>query len=168
VGTSTAQLVSLKNNGRSNVKISSVSVDGNSFTVSGGSNVTLTPDQSVTISLNFSASVAGKAEGHVSVSSDASNPLLTIGVTAMGVTSPQHTVNLSWQPSTSSVAGYHVYRGSITDSLSRLTGIADTGTTYSDSSVQNGQTYVYVVTAVDSKNVESAQSDPITVMIPSN
>jgi hypothetical protein len=168
VGTSTAQLVSLKNNGRSNVKISSVSVNGNSFTVSGGSNVTLTPDQSVTISVNFSASGAGRAEGQVYISSDASNPLLTIGVTAMGVTSPQHTVNLSWQPSTSSVAGYHVYRGSTTDNLSRLTGTVDTATTYSDSSVQNGQTYVYAVTSVDSKNAESAQSDPITVTIPSN
>ena len=169
VGTSTAQLVSLKNTGRSNVKISSVSVNGNDFTVSGGSNATLTPDKSVTISVNFSASGEGKAQGQVSVSSNASNPLLTIAITATGVVQPaQHTVNLSWQPSTSSVAGYHVYRGSTVENLSRLTGTADTATTYSDSSVQNGQTYVYAVSSVDSKNAESAQSDPITVTIPSN
>jgi len=168
VGTSTAQLVSLKNTGRSNVKVSSVSVNGNGFSVSGGSKATLTPDQSVTISVNFSASGEGKAQGQVSVSSDASNPLLTIGITAMGVTSPQHTVNLFWQPSTSSVAGYYVYRGSSAESLSKLTVTTDTATTYSDRSVQNGQTYVYAVTSVDSKNAESAQSDPVMVTIPGN
>jgi len=168
VGTSTAQLVSLKNTGRSNVKISSVSVNGNGFSVSGGSKATLTPDQSVTISVNFSASGEGKAQGQVSVSSDASNPLLTIGITAMGVTSPQHTVKLSWQPSTSFVAGYYVYRGSSVENLSKLTVATDTATTYSDSSVQNGQTYVYAVTSVDSKNAESAQSDPVMVTIPGN
>jgi len=80
----------------------------------------------------------------------------------------QHYVSLEWQPSTSVVVGYYVYRGATPDTLSKLTGMIDTATSYSDSSVVNGQTYVYAVTAVDSENVESALSTSVTVMIPGN
>ena len=80
----------------------------------------------------------------------------------------QHYVSLEWQPSTSVVVGYYVYRGATPDTLSKLTGMIDTATSYSDSSVVNGQTYVYAVTAVDSENVESALSTSVTVTIPAN
>jgi chitinase len=39
-------------------------------------------------------------------------------------------------------------------------------TTYTDSTVQAGQTYYYVVTAVDSKNVESVFSAEISTNVP--
>jgi len=80
----------------------------------------------------------------------------------------QHYVSLTWQPSTSVVVGYYVYRGETPETLSKLTGMIDTETSYTDNSVVSGQTYVYAVTAVDSSNVESAQSNTVTVMIPNN
>ena len=80
----------------------------------------------------------------------------------------QHYVSLTWQPSTSVVVGYYVYRGETPETLSKLTGMIDTETCYTDNSVVSGQTYVYAVTAVDSSNVESAQSNTVTVMIPNN
>ena len=80
----------------------------------------------------------------------------------------QHYVSLTWQPSTSVVVGYYVYRGATPDTLSKLTGMIDTATSYTDNSVVDGQTYVYAVTAVDSENVESALSTSVTVMIPGN
>jgi fibronectin type 3 domain-containing protein len=39
-------------------------------------------------------------------------------------------------------------------------------TSYTDSAVQNGQTYYYVVTAVDSAGVESAYSNQTQASIP--
>jgi hypothetical protein len=51
---------------------------------------------------------------------------------------------------------------------SKLTGTINTATSYSDNSVQSGQTYVYTVTSADSKNSESAPSAPVTVTVPSN
>lgn len=78
-------------------------------------------------------------------------------------------MSLTWQPSPSVVVvGYYVYRGPAADSLSKLTGTIDPVTSYADSSVVDGQTYTYAVTAVDSENVESAQSNTVTVTIPSN
>ena len=40
-------------------------------------------------------------------------------------------------------------------------------TTYTDNSVLAGQTYFYVVTAVDSRNVESVHSNEVSTTIPS-
>jgi len=39
-------------------------------------------------------------------------------------------------------------------------------TAYTDASIQSGQTYTYVVTAVDANNVESDYSDPVLAVIP--
>lgn len=167
VGTSTAQLVTLTNTGGSNVNISSVAVTGSGLSASGGSNVTLTPNQSVTVSVNFDPTGAGQVTGTLSISSNASNPALQIGVTGTGfVQAVQHSVSLNWQPSTSVVVGYYVYRGPAADNLSKLTGTID-ATSYTDSTVSDGQSYTYAVTAVDSSNIESAQSTPVTVTIPS-
>ena len=140
------------------------------MSVSGGSNVTLTPNQSVTIYVDFDPTGPGAVKENLVVSSNASNPDLQIGVSGTGVAAPaaQHSVNLSWQPSTSSVVGYYVYRGPAADSLSKLTGAIDAATTYMDGSVAKGQTYVYAVTSVDSEQAESAKSTPITVTIPNN
>ena len=45
---------------------------------------------------------------------------------------------------------------------------ADSSTSYSDSTVANGQAYYYVVTAVDSRNIESSYSNQVSVTIPTN
>jgi hypothetical protein len=168
VGTSTAQLVTLTNTGSSNVSISSVSVTGSGLSVSGGSNVTLTPNQSVTISVNFSPATEGQVQGNLSVASNASNSLLQIGVSGTGfVQSVQHIVNLTWQPSTSTVVGYFVYRGTPQDvNFSKLNTSPNQSTSYADNTVTSGLTYLYSVTSVDSSNVESSPSNQITVTIP--
>lgn len=77
-----------------------------------------------------------------------------------------HSVSLSWSPSTSSnVVGYNVYRGSITGSYGLLNSMNPT-TTYTDTTVQNGETYFYVVTAVDSAGAESPYSNTAKAIIP--
>jgi hypothetical protein len=141
VGTSTSQLVTLTDTGSANVTISSVSATGSGFSASGASNVILTPNQSVTVSVNFSPPAAGGVTGKLSISSNASN---------------------------SPVIGYFVYRGTSSNgTLSRLNASAQPSTSYTDRGVASGQTYLYAVRAVDSSYVESPYSNQVSVTIPS-
>ena len=39
-------------------------------------------------------------------------------------------------------------------------------TAYTDANIQSGQTYTYVVTAIDANNTESDYSDPVLAVIP--
>ena len=84
--------------------------------------------------------------------------------------STPHKVQLSWNaPSATSdpIVGYKIYRatGTSTNYVS-LNSSVDTQTTYTDSSVQGGNTYEYVVRSVDKAGVESSPSNPTTVTIP--
>ena len=68
-------------------------------------------------------------------------------------------VQVSWSPSpTPGVSGYRVYRGTSPSSLS-LIGVSDE-TSYTDSTIQPGNTYYYSVTAVKA-GTESADSDQL-------
>jgi hypothetical protein len=168
VGTSTAQLVTLTDAGKANVTISTVSATGSGFSASGESNVILTPNQSVTVSVNFGPTAVGGVQGTLLVSSNASNAQLQIGLTGSGTAqSPGPSVTLRWQPSASEVIGYFIYRGMTEGALSKLTSSVDPSTSFTDSTVAGGQTYVYAVTSVDSENVESARSAAVSVTIPS-
>ena len=83
--------------------------------------------------------------------------------------SPQvtHTVGLSWNASASVVAGYNVYRSTVSgQSYTRMNGSYVGGLSYLDSSVQNGLTYYYVTTAVDSSGIESVYSNEVSAKIP--
>ena len=75
-------------------------------------------------------------------------------------------MSLSWDSSSSSIAGYRVYRSSIAGTgFAPLTAIiADL--TYVDSTVADSSTYYYVVTAVDSAGVESPYSNEVIAVIP--
>ena len=78
-----------------------------------------------------------------------------------------HSATLTWTASTSVVVGYNVYRGSTSGGpYTKLNSSLDASTTFTDSSVLSGQTYYFVVTAVDSNNVESAYSNEVTATIP--
>lgn len=69
--------------------------------------------------------------------------------------------------STSTVVGYNVYRGTQSGGpYAVLNSAADAATTYTDSTVQAGQTYYYVVTAVDSSGNESVNSNQAQAVVP--
>ena len=168
VGTPATKTINLTNSGGTNITISGVSITGSAFRASGGLNATLTPNGSVTISVTFDPTSAAAAQGTLSISSNASNAVLSIPLTGTGTAAPavQHSVALNWQPSPSEVTGYFVYRGASASSTSRLFVTAIAATTYTDSSVANGQTYFYAVTSVDSNNIESPPSNEISVTVP--
>ena len=80
-----------------------------------------------------------------------------------------HTVDLSWDASNSQdVVGYNVYRGpSSSGPYTKINATLDPLTNYADSTVQGGQTYFYVTTAVDSLGKESDYSNQTKAVIPS-
>jgi len=174
VGTPSSLPVALTNTGTGNLSISGVSASGAGFTASGGSGVTLAPNQSTTVTVTFDPSAAGSVTGGLAIASNATNST-NIALSGTGVAassssaSTQHSVALNWSPSASAVTGYFVYRGTISGGpYSKLFASADTAANYKDSSVSDGLTYYYVVTAVDSSSVESSYSNEVSATIPSD
>ena len=77
---------------------------------------------------------------------------------------PQHSVTLSWKPSTTAGASYNVYRRGASGTV-KLNSVPVTQTTYVDSTVQPGQTYYYLTKAVSAKGTESLPSNEVQVTI---
>jgi hypothetical protein len=80
----------------------------------------------------------------------------------------QHSVHLSWIASTSDVLGYNIYRGTTHSGPYpvKLNSSALQGTTFTDSTVNSGVTYFYVVTAEDGSHVQSDYSNEVMAAIP--
>jgi hypothetical protein len=168
-GSNSSSNVTLQNNGNTNVTISSVTVTGAGMSTSGvSSGLTLTPNQTATLSVTFAPNTAGAVSGSVTVASNATNSPAMISVSGTGVAPSSHSVGLSWDASTSTdVVGYFVYRGAVSGGpYTKQNSSADANLAYTDSAVASGQTYFYVVTAVDSSNVESAYSNEVSAVIP--
>src|SRR6266446_3036045 len=86
VGGNGSSSVTLTNTGNSNVTVSSVTVSGAGFSASGvTSGTTLTPNQTVTLSVAFAPAAAGSVTGSVSVASNATNSPATIVLSGTGV-----------------------------------------------------------------------------------
>jgi fibronectin type 3 domain-containing protein len=74
---------------------------------------------------------------------------------------------LTLKAGTASVSGYNVYRSTASGTgYIKLNSSLVSGLTYTDSSVQNGTTYFYVATAVDSGGTESTYSNEMQAVIP--
>jgi fibronectin type 3 domain-containing protein len=87
-------------------------------------------------------------------------------VTVTAVITSSHTVNLSWIASTSAnIAGYNLYRSLDQASWSKINSGLIASTLYTDTPVDH-QTYYYEATAVDINNVESADSNVATAVVP--
>jgi hypothetical protein len=167
VGSSSSQSVTLTNTGNSNVSVQAISASGLGFSASsGGLPVTLGAGQSVSVNVAFAPQSGGSASGSVSVTSTASNSV-SVPLSGVGVQAVSHSASLTWNPSTSTVSGYNIYRGTQSGGpYNKLTGSLDASTAYADSTVQSGTTYFYVVTAVDSSGNESLNSNEATAVIP--
>jgi fibronectin type 3 domain-containing protein len=78
-----------------------------------------------------------------------------------------HVVDLSWNSSTSTdVAGYNVYRSPDGNNWSKINVSLVGSTIYDDSTVVNGDTYYYAVTAVDLQGDESGKSAVAKASVP--
>lgn len=166
IGDSNTVTLSFTNTTASAVTILSISISGQGFNASGiPTGTILNPGQTATLSVSFTAEAVGSEIGSVTATSNAPSSVITVGLQATGV--PDHLAMLSWNASASPVNGYYVYRGTTSGGpYTRLNASEDTSLSYTDSAVTAGQTYYYVVTAVDSNNVESSYSNQVAATIP--
>ena len=152
----------------SGVTVSAANMSTSEFTVSGISlPLTLAAGQSKSFTVNFSPQASGIASANASFASNASNSSAVQALTGSGTAAPQHNVALAWNPSTSTVVGYNVYRGITTGGPYAKINSMNADTSYTDSSVEAGQTYFYVTTAVDASGKESANSNQTQATVPS-
>jgi hypothetical protein len=177
--TTSTQNVTLQNTGDINLTVSGVTLAGAGFGYSSISpGFSLSPNQKLTFQVWFKPQTTGPYSGTVSflstnLSTPATMTLSGDGVTTAPPPTPppttQHTVHLTWGPSSSHVAGYRVYRSLVSgNSYNPLNGSVIDALTYDDSTVASGTTYYYVVTALDAEGVESLDSNQAAAAVPSN
>lgn len=168
-GKSSELPVVLTNAGNSSITISGVTGPGAPYTTSGVSaGLILTSGQSATLNVTFAPTAAGSDPGTVAVASNATNSPDNITLSGTGSTSTTPpSVSLSWTPSVSVVAGYNVYRSQTSGGpYTKMDSSIVAADSYSDTNVQAGQTYFYVVTSVTSSGVESADSTQVSATTP--
>jgi hypothetical protein len=168
VGTSQSQTATVSASTGS-VTVSSAGVSGSEFSVSGLSfPFTLAAGNTASFTVTFTPQASGTASANISLASNATNSPTVEAVSGSGTPPPQHSVALSWNASTSTIAGYNVYRGGVSGGpYTKLNTVLDATTNYTDTSVQGGQTYYYAVTAVGGSGTESAYSNQVQAVIPS-
>jgi fibronectin type 3 domain-containing protein len=144
---------------------------GTGFSVSGTSlPLSLSAGQSATLNIQFDPTTAGASAGTLTiVSTSLTNPTQIVNLSGTGVAAG-YEVNLSWSAPASSadpVAGYNVYRSpSGSSSYAQLNSAVLNQTSYVDTTVQNGQTYNYIVESVDSSGVTSSPSNTASAVTP--
>jgi len=169
VGKTHKLAVTLKNNGNANVTISGVSLTGIDASLSSGLNgATIAAGQTATFLVTFAPKNAKRMSGSVQISSNAANSPTVIPLSGTGVSLTAHSVALRWNASPSpSVVGYIVYRATLpSTTYAILSSSPIDGLNYTDETVEAGQTYTYVVTAVNKGGEESPHSQSVSAVIP--
>ncbi len=164
VGSTTTQTSTISASGGS-VTVSSAASSNAQYAISGASfPLTLNSGQSAQLTVSFAPTKSGSSTATLTYTTSTS---VKSSESASGTgVSPQYTVNLSWNPSTSSVSGYNVYRGTTSGVYTKINSSLDPGTSYADGTVVAGTTYYYAATSVNSSGQESTYSTPIQVAVP--
>jgi hypothetical protein len=151
------------------VAVTSATINSSEYVLSGISlPQTISAGQSVPFTVTFTPNAQGTANANLTFASNAANAPTAETLTGNGIAPPPHSVDLSWNASTSAnVVGYNIYRELLGGSFSKINSTLDSGLGYTDSQVLGGQTYLFAVTAVDGTGLESALSAPAQVTIPS-
>lgn len=163
IGNTTTQPASLTATGGA-VTISSASSSNSQFSLAGVSlPLTINAGNTVAFDVVFDPTAAGTDTGSLSFSSNSNT--ISESLSGTGV-QPTYSVNLSWNASTSQVAGYNVYRGTAPGTYSKINSALDPNTAYTDSTVVAGTTYYYAATSVNSSGQESTYSPAVEVAVP--
>ncbi|HTP70389.1 MAG TPA: choice-of-anchor D domain-containing protein [Dongiaceae bacterium] len=181
VKSKSTQNVTIQNKGDVTVTIQGITMVGAGFGYSISPGFSLAPNQGFSFQVWFTPTKTGAASATVSFLSPNLSSPETMSLTGDGVSSSSaggggstpppppasHTVHLTWAASTSSVAGYRVYRSEVGGTFTALNGTLLNILSYDDDGVSLGTTYYYVVTAVDGSGNESVHSNQVTAVIPS-
>lgn len=171
LNTTATQSVVLASVGSLPVTVNGITLTGIGFSLANpGLPLTLNPGQTTTLNIGFDPTLLGLLPGLITISSNATNgATILISLSGTGAQSAAYAVDLAWDAPVSSadpVAGYNVYRSAGGGSFQILNASVNQPTTFVDSTVQNGVSYVYYVTSVDSSGVESVPSNSYTVSVP--
>jgi hypothetical protein len=167
VGTSKVLKINLAAAG-SSVTISSATSTSSEFHLTGLTlPKTIPAGQSASVSVIFTPQSSGVASGNISIGSNANAPIVET-LMGSGAASSGHAVKLRWNPSTSSVAGYNVYRSSKSGGpYSKINPTPSVSTSFVDTSVQGGMTYYYVSAAITPDGKLSKYSNQLQAVVPS-
>ena len=168
LGTSLAKTGTLTATGAS-VTVSSASVSSPEFALSGISlPLTIAAGNSAPFAVTFAPQASGTTSANLTFASNASTTPTVQSLSGSGTAPVAHSVALSWNASTSTnVVGYNVYRGTVSGGpYAQINSALDASTNDTDTTVQSGYTYFYVVTAVDSNGSESVFSSQVQAAIP--
>jgi Cep192 domain 4/Abnormal spindle-like microcephaly-assoc'd, ASPM-SPD-2-Hydin/HYDIN/CFA65/VesB-like, Ig-like domain len=170
LNTSSSLTSTLTNTGNSNITISGLTTTGAGFSGNGVSNGTiLTPGQTATLTVTFDPTTAGAVTGaSASVGSNAAGSPTIVTLSGTGRAAATHSVLLQWDASvTAGVNGYNVYRATASGGYGTtpLNSTPVSAMTFTDTTVTSGQSYFYVVTAVDTGQA-SSDSNEVSVSIP--
>lgn len=162
-GQTSSQNVTLTNAGDSSITIQQVTVSGAGYSASGvPANEVLPAGESTALAVSFSPSTSGSFTGTVSIASTATNSAISITLSG-----GSYAVNLSWTASTTDGVGYYIYRGTVTGGpYVKLNSSPVDTTSFMDTGIASGQTYYYVVAAVDANGIESSPSNQVSASIP--
>jgi P pilus assembly chaperone PapD len=166
--------VTITNTGNARCTITKVSLSGTGFSISGvPSQLVLDPQQTASFEVTFKPQAKGATKGSIGfVSKDLSAaPAISLAGDAVDAGSvpaaSHHSVKLEWDAAPGNPAGYNVYRGEQNGGpYDKLTSSSAKSTNFTDTDVQSGQKYYYVVTSVNRGGHESKHSDQVSVTIP--
>lgn len=157
----------LRNDGNTDVAISKITVSRANFNLVGDAAIQLAPGQRASVQVQFGPDGIGSRDGVISIVSNAQGSPLQIPVSGSGAPMSGHSVELKWEESLTQVAGYNIYRSGDTDgSYRKLEASPVSGASYTDTGLAAGHTYSYLIKAVDMNNVESDDSEQISITVP--
>src|SRR5215469_13459900 len=174
VGYTYSSQASLVNNCTTAITVNSVQVSGPYSTSGFQTPFSVAAGQTQNYTAVFAPTAAGAATGSVAFTTSANTgQALSVSLSGTGVgntgggTGVSHSVSLTWSGSGSGVAGYNVYRSTVSGGpYSKINSSLDSQTSYTDGSVSSGTTYYYAVTAVGTNGMESADSNQVTAAVP--
>jgi hypothetical protein len=150
------------------VTVTSAAVSSPEFILRGPSlPLTIGSGETASFTLTFTPQASGSATSNLFFTTASSSSPFTAALAGSGVAPVEHSVNLFWDGSSSEVTGYNVYRsGQSGGPYSKMNTTPVAGTTYTDTSVQAGETYYYVTTSVGTDGMESGYSNQGVAVIP--
>jgi Abnormal spindle-like microcephaly-assoc'd, ASPM-SPD-2-Hydin len=151
------------------VTLWSITTTNAEFKVSGISlPLTIPAGHSAPFTVTFAPQSAGTTSGTLAFTSNAVNSPADESLTGGGAGAAQHSVTLSWAASSSTgVMGYNVYRSTVSGGpYARITSGPRASLSYTDGTVSAGNSYFYVVTAVEGNGAESTYSNQAQAVIP--
>jgi hypothetical protein len=152
------------------VKVSSIDSSSAEFSLLGVNlPITVNVGSNVSLTVVFAPLSSGTASATMTLNSNADDSPGTVALGGVGVAVTSHSADLTWDPSNDPVVGYNVYRGNKKGGpYSMVNDALDPSTNFTDSTVQGGTTYYYVVKAVNADDQESGPSNEAKVVIPTS